>query len=85
VTEWGALTNGSEKSVSELVRVRGLLETHLVGGAYWQFKSYHDITTTAVDKMVESTFYPLTLKGHVLEGLYGPDGSLQVPPPPPQG
>lgn len=67
VTEWGALANGTGKDAAEAWHVTGNADLYLQSWIYWSLKSYHDITTQAS-----------TRDGHVLEGLWRPDGSLDT-------
>ena len=61
VTEFGAcLTEGP--CTQEITQVCDVADEHLVGWAYWQFKYYEDLTTSA---------------GTGSEGFYNQDGSLQ--------
>ena len=62
VTEFGAcLTEGP--CTQEITQVCDVADEHLVGWAYWQFKYYADLTTSA---------------GTGSEGFYNADGSLQA-------
>ena len=61
ITEFGAcLTEGP--CSQEINQVGDVADEHLVGWAYWQFKTYADLTTSA---------------GTGSEGFYNQDGSLQ--------
>ena len=61
ITEFGAcLTEGP--CSQEINQVGDVADENLVGWAYWQFKIYKDLTTTA---------------GTGSEGFYNVDGSLQ--------
>ena len=61
ITEFGAcLTEGP--CTQEINQVGDVADEHLVGWAYWQFKYYEDLTTSA---------------GTGSEGFYNQDGSLQ--------
>lgn len=61
ITEFGAcLTEGP--CTQEINQVCDVADDHLVGWAYWQFKYYADLTTSA---------------GTGSEGFYNQDGSLQ--------
>ena len=60
ITEFGAcLTEGP--CSQEITQVTSTADDHLAGWAYWQFKEFEDITTTAGDKK---------------EGFYDADGNL---------
>jgi endoglycosylceramidase len=62
LTEFGAcLTEGP--CTQEIRQVTEIADEYLVGWAYWQFKTYGDLTTSA---------------GTGSEGFYDPDGSLQT-------
>jgi endoglycosylceramidase len=60
ISEFGAC-KGSESCIQEITSVTEVCDEHLVGWAYWQFKNFNDITTTA---------------GNGSEGFYNVDGSL---------
>ena len=61
VTEFGACLT-EEPCTQEITQVCDVADDHLVGWAYWQFKYYADLTTSA---------------GTGSEGFYNQDGSLQ--------
>jgi hypothetical protein len=62
-SEFGACTD-SETCITEINQVADNAEKYLhAGWAYWQFKTYEDLTTTA---------------GTSSEGFYNKDGSLQT-------
>lgn len=46
ITEFGACLN-STSCVNEINAVTDVCDEHLVGWAYWEFKIFKDITTTA--------------------------------------
>lgn len=60
VTEFGACT-GSDNCAQEIKSVVDTCDSYMVGWAYWEFKKYNDVTTTA---------------GSTSEGFYENDGSL---------
>jgi len=60
ITEFGACT-GSDNCVQEIQSVADTCDEYLVGWAYWEFKKYYDITTSA---------------GSTSEGFYENDGTL---------
>ncbi len=60
-TEFGACMD-TEACVMEITAVTDTLDSHMVGWAYWQFKTYADLTTSA---------------GTGSEGFYNNDGTLQ--------
>lgn len=62
ITEFGACT-GSDNCVQEIDAVVDTCDDNLVGWAYWEFKKYQDITTSA---------------GSTSEGFYENDGTLQA-------
>ena len=62
ITEFGACTS-SDACVQEINAVADTCDENLVGWAYWEFKKYYDVTTTA---------------GSTSEGFYENDGTLQV-------
>ena len=62
ISEFGACLD-SEACKVEIEAVADTCDHHLVGWAYWQFKEFKDLTTSAGDKS---------------EGFYNKDGSLQV-------
>ena len=45
MTEWGSLSN-SDLDIAELNHILRLAEDYLVSHIYWQYKDYHDITST---------------------------------------
>ena len=59
-TEFGSCLN-STACVDEITSVTNTCDQYLVGWAYWQFKFYHDITSTS---------------GTGSEGFYNFDGTL---------
>jgi endoglycosylceramidase len=59
-TEFGACLD-SATCAQEIKSVTDVCDEHLVGWAYWQFKNYADLTTSA---------------GTQSEGFYNNDGSL---------
>lgn len=61
ISEFGACLN-STACVQEINSVGDVCDNHLVGWAYWQFKNFADLTTSA---------------GTGSEGFYNNDGSLQ--------
>ena len=61
ISEFGACM-GSEACVQEIKAVTDTCDKHLVGWAYWEFKNYADLTTSA---------------GTGSEGFYDADGTLQ--------
>lgn len=62
ITEFGAcLTEGP--CTQEITQVTSTADKYLAGWAYWQFKNYEDLTTSA---------------GTASEGFYLPDGSLEA-------
>jgi hypothetical protein len=61
ISEFGACLDSSE-CVTEITQVADLTEHYNVGWAYWQFKTYEDLTTSA---------------GNRSEGFYNNDGTLQ--------
>lgn len=60
ITEFGACMD-TASCLQEIEAVTGVCDEHLVGWAYWQLKSFGDLTTTA---------------GTGSEGFYNRDGSL---------
>ena len=60
-TEFGACW-GETACSTEIEQVTSIADGYLAGWAYWQFKDFQDITTTAYDKA---------------EGFYENDGTLQ--------
>lgn len=62
MSEFGACMD-TDECAREVRQLANEADKHLVGWAYWQFKTYHDITTSAMDKS---------------EGFYNIDGTLQV-------
>ena len=61
MSEFGACLD-SEACAREIMQVADISDKEIVGWAYWQFKTYKDLTTSAGDKS---------------EGFYNNDGSLQ--------
>ena len=61
ISEFGACLDSSE-CVTEINQVAGVCEKYNIGWAYWQFKTYEDLTTSA---------------GNKSEGFYNNDGTLQ--------
>lgn len=61
ISEFGACLN-STSCVQEITSLVDSCDTHLAGWAYWQFKNYADLTTSA---------------GTNSEGFYNNDGTLQ--------
>lgn len=61
VSEFGACLD-SEVCVTEISQVADLSDQYLYGWAYWQFKTYQDLTTSA---------------GEASEGFWNADGTLQ--------
>lgn len=59
-SEFGACLD-SDECVTEITQVADTADKYLAGWAYWQFKTYHDLTTSAGDRS---------------EGFYNKDGSL---------
>ena len=62
ISEFGACLD-SESCVQEINAVCDNADQYLAGWAYWQFKTYKDLTTSAGDKS---------------EGFYNKDGQLQT-------
>jgi len=62
ITEFGACTE-VDPCITEVTQVTDLADEYLASWAYWQFKTFHDITTQA---------------GTSSQGFYNPDGSLQT-------
>lgn len=62
MSEFGACLD-SEACATEIQQVADTSDEHLVGWAYWQFKNYEDLTTSA---------------GTGSEGFYNQDGSVQT-------
>ena len=62
ITEFGACLT-EESCTQEITQVADTCDSHMIGWAYWQFKYYEDLTTTA---------------GTGSEGFYNPDGTLQT-------
>jgi hypothetical protein len=54
---------GTESCIQEITTVSEVCDEHLTGWAYWQFKNFGDLTTTA---------------GTSSEGFYEKNGTLQV-------
>jgi endoglycosylceramidase len=61
ISEFGACLNSSA-CVQEINAVGDVCDNHLSGWAYWQFKNFADLTTSA---------------GTGSEGFYNNDGTLQ--------
>ena len=61
MSEFGACM-GSDKCAMEITTFTEACDEHLAGWAYWQFKKFEDLTTSA---------------GTQSEGFYNSDGSLQ--------
>jgi hypothetical protein len=61
ISEFGACLD-TEDCKTEIESVADACDNHVLGWAYWQFKEFKDLTTTAGDKS---------------EGFYNKDGSLQ--------
>ena len=61
MSEFGACMD-TEECAREIQQVTSACDEHLVGWAYWQFKKFKDLTTTAMGSP---------------EGFYNDDGSLQ--------
>jgi hypothetical protein len=51
--EFGAYSSGSGDDLTDSIHLLGLADENLQSWAYWQFKSYEDITTSAVDSQVQ--------------------------------
>lgn len=62
ISEFGACMD-TEACVQEIQTVADICDEHLTGWAYWEFKTYEDLTTSA---------------GTGSEGFYNPDGTLQL-------
>ena len=62
MTEFGALSNTSSGAIDLLEKHVEFADKTLLSWAYWQFKSFRDLTTS----------------GGSDEGFYGPDGKLQT-------
>ena len=62
ITEFGACTDVNP-CITEVTQVTNLADEYLASWAYWQFKTFHDITTQA---------------GVSSQGFYNEDGSLQA-------
>ena len=62
ISEFGACMD-SDACVQEIESVTDICDDNLVGWAYWQFKNYADLTTSA---------------GTGSEGFYNFDGTLQT-------
>lgn len=52
LAEFGAYSSGSGDDLTDSIHLLGLADQNLQSWAYWQFKSYQDITTSAVDAQV---------------------------------
>lgn len=63
MSEFGACMDSSE-CVTEVTQVTDVADQHLAGWAYWEFKTYKDLTTSA---------------GTRSEGFYNFDGTIQAP------
>ena len=63
MSEFGACMDSAE-CVTEIDQVTGVADKHLNGWAYWEFKTYKDLTTSA---------------GTRSEGFYNKDGKMQTP------
>ena len=63
MSEFGACMDG-QSCVTEVTQVTDVADQHLAGWAYWEFKTYKDLTTSA---------------GTRSEGFYNFDGTLQEP------
>lgn len=63
MSEFGACMDSSE-CVTEVTQVTDVADKHLAGWAYWEFKTYKDLTTSA---------------GTRSEGFYNFDGTIQSP------
>ena len=61
ISEFGACLGG-ETCVAEIQSLTEVCDEHLASWAYWQFKKFGDLTTTA---------------GIGSEGFYNSDGTLQ--------
>lgn len=61
ISEFGACLD-SKQCVIEISQVADACDKYLASWAYWQFKTFKDLTTSAGDKS---------------EGFYNKDGSLQ--------
>jgi len=59
LTEWGALVDAGALDADEANTLTGLADELIQSWTYWQFKSYHDPTTQAMQR-----------NGSVREGLY---------------
>ena len=62
ITEFGAVAGNNTKSLRDLEWVVDSADKALTSWAYWQYKSYHDITTASNER----------------ESLYWADGTLQA-------
>ena len=62
LSEFGSCLD-TQACVEEINAVGDVSDKYLVGWAYWQFKTYGDLTSTAFDQS---------------EGFYNKDGTLQV-------
>jgi len=60
ISEFGACLT-EQACTTEITQVADASDAHLVGWAYWEFKTYKDLTTSA---------------GTGAEGFYNKDGSL---------
>jgi len=61
ISEYGACLD-SQSCLTEIQQVGDVCDEHLTGWAYWQFKSFKDLTTSA---------------GTGSEGFYSKNGTLQ--------
>jgi hypothetical protein len=62
ISEFGACMDGDD-CVREITQVANACDDHLASWAYWEFKTYKDLTISAGDRS---------------EGFYNFDGTLQV-------
>jgi len=62
ISEFGACLD-SEVCATEVTQVADVCDENLAGWSYWEFKPFHDLTTSA---------------GNRSEGFYNNDGSLQT-------
>jgi hypothetical protein len=62
LSEFGACMN-TDNCVREITQVTDIAERDLFSWAYWQFKTFKDLTTTA---------------GEGSEGFYDPDGTFHT-------
>ncbi|GKT36552.1 cellulase (glycosyl hydrolase family 5) subfamily protein [Aduncisulcus paluster] len=61
LTEFGAIVDEDDSAIEDLEHILSDYERHLLSFCYWQFKTYHDVTTAA---------------GSGSEGLWSEDGTL---------